>query len=217
MIVFLNQKEQNVTIYKADGVHTVPFSNITQIYAIIGNSNVLYITDATETNAQDIAELVLELTGQEISPPPNIIDKIDMTYVPFDLDIEYVHSVSKGPLNIPDLNAPPEEYKNILNFVNRYDIKFFDDEFKAKMKKYPIINQCIKSGKLKIIDENEKQRLYKERDINKKKKEDWIQKEENARKNIASGGSVEQMAENMFTNDIIITEMDITDEVNSIK
>ena len=217
MIVFLNQEEQNVTIYKTDGVHIVPFLDITQIYAIIGNSNVLYITDATETNAQDITELVSELTGQEISPPPNIIDKIDMTYVPFDLDIEYVHSVSKGPLNIPDLNAPPEEYKNILNFVNRYDIKFFDDEFKAKMKKYPIINQCIKSGKLKIIDENEKQRLYKERDINKKKKEDWIQKEENARKNIASGGSVEQMAENMFTNDIIITEMDITDEVNSIK
>ena len=215
MIVFLNQEEQNVTIYKEDGVHIVPFSNINQIYSIIGNNNVLYVTDAIETNTQDIVELVSELTGQEIIPP-KIVDKMDSTYVSIGSNIEYVHSVSIGPFDIPDLNSPPEKYKSIIKFASRYDIKFFDDDFKAKIKKYPIINQCIKSGKLKIINENEKNMLFKERDKNQKKKEKWIEGEEERRKGIASGGSAEQMKDNMF-NDSAITEIDMTDEVNSMK
>ena len=214
MIVFLNIEEENITIYGEKGSHIIPFSKINQIYSIIGNKDILYITDVTETNAQDIVELVLNITGQEIGPPPSVIDNLnikEISMVP-DMGLQYIHSVNRGPFDIPDLNAPPEKYKSIIKFIDRYDIKLFDETFKEKMKKYPIINQCIKSGKLKIINENDKNELLKEKNENMKKKEKWISSEEQRRNN-TSGKSAEEIANGMFK-DQEVEELDFTNDLN---
>ncbi len=185
MIVLLNIEQQSLELYNEDGINKIFFSNIEEIYNYISpDQKVYYVTNATETNLEEIIKLVDSITGRQTT----IINS----------NIKYLQSVSKGPLNISDPNAKADEDDVILRFINCYDLKIYDNNMEEKIKKYPILQNVIRSGKIKIINEIEKNKLLtqKRKENQKNKKKEGIK--EKKEKSLIIDKPVADIADTMY-------------------
>lgn len=207
MIVLLDMDNKVLNLYNEDGINKINFSNIEDIYNYISSEEkVIYVTNFMETNLSSIVKTVSSIVGKVINTS-------------FDSDFKYLHSTCKGPLNIPDPNAKPGSEAVIINFVDKYDLKILDDHMENKIKTTPILMNSIRSGKIEIINEIQKNKILageRKEKINKQKKQDKKEKtlESVIIKNSAPGSAVASI-DNVFEDkdDDIIT-IDFTKSIN---
>ena len=148
IIVLLDTEKRCINIYDEEGLNTIPFSQIEDIYDFIApDQNVYYITDATLTKVDGIVTLVSGITGKDVNTQYT------------DINTKYLHSTVKGPLNIPDPNAKAEESTVIISFTDKYDLKILDASMERKIQEYPVIANCIRKGKIEIINEIQKNKI----------------------------------------------------------
>lgn len=91
MIVFLNVAEQVVELYTDTGKQLFDFNNIGLLKEFAGNKEMLYVTNAVKSSAQDVVDLVGQLRGSL----PQLTSTQSRTPV--------LRSLAKGKIHIPDL------------------------------------------------------------------------------------------------------------------
>jgi len=159
MIVLLDINNKCINIYNEDGINKISFYDIEEIYDYIASDQkVHYVTNAIETNVDDLIKVVSSITGKETISSNNS-------------NIRYLHSTCTGPLNIPDPNSKPEEYKSIIKFNGYYDLIVLDTFMEDKIKQYPIILTAIKNKKIEIINEIQKNKILAKKRKTEKEKE----------------------------------------------
>jgi len=191
MIVLLDIDNKCINLYNEDGINKISFYNIEEIYDYIAlNQKVYYVTNAIETNVDDLIKVVSSITGKETISSSNS-------------NIRYLHSTCTGPLNIPDPNSKPEEDIPIMSFNNSYDLKILDTFLEDKIKQYPVILNAIKRGKIEIINEIQKNKiLAKKRKVEKESIKKQKLKDAKLDKVLSSKDmKARDLAENMFEDD----------------
>lgn len=176
MIAFIDVNKRIVKIYDDNGIKNIPFHDIRTLQKIAQNKKIQYITNVIETEASEIVNLVLNLSGEEgqnITPPD-----IDI-HVP---EKNYLHSKSKGTLLINDIG---------IKFEGLSDCKLFDDSMKDNIKKSPIMHSLIKKGTIEIIDEKRKNELITEWKNEMKKAQEKYSARDEALNNILMDEKVE--------------------------
>ena len=160
MIVLLDVKEQNILLYKEDGLIKIPFNEASNIVEHMGENNkITYITNAIKVNSVDIINLIKnlgikvnELNDVETSKNKYLCGTVDgMTYI--------------------DEN---------LKFQGKYDCKLIDDNMRNTIKQNPLLQTLIKNNKIKIIGEIGRSKLLKELKILQKK--EFEEQEKKAKK-----------------------------------
>jgi hypothetical protein len=153
-ILLLDIERQKIALYSKDGMVEIPFINASQLYTMIEEENVYYITNAMEVNAKEVVALIKSM-GVEIKDD-----------IPEDSNTKYIHVVE-------DSIVPIEED---LRFRGRFDIKLVDQEMQEKINTNPLLKQLISIKKVEIIGEIGRRKLrqeqHKQIEIERKKEED---------------------------------------------
>lgn len=141
MIVLLDAENQTISIYTDRGRDEYYFDEIDDLADVIKDSTVLYVTQAIETNAKDLTDLVLSMTdgGQ----PSSQFDHLDA-------GIQYLQSQTKGALHLSEIG---------ITFNNKGDCKIIDERMYDLIEKSPTIRELIKQGKIKVIDHGTMKRV----------------------------------------------------------
>tara|TARA_Y100000310_G_scaffold319966_1_gene375875 strand:- start:12345 stop:12983 length:639 start_codon:yes stop_codon:yes gene_type:complete len=150
MILFLDERKQAVIVYKEDGSHEIPFTEINSLDVVLDGQEALYVTSATEVEVTDVVSLVYQLAGQE----EQIIEETEDTRF-------YLWSNNKNKVIIEDIN---------LTFLGKADFKLYDEGMKRKISNSPTLSSLVKRGKIQIVGERKKRVL--QREANKENKKD---------------------------------------------
>ena len=141
MIIFLDVENKNFLLYKDDGLLTIPFNNAKLLSNYI-EKTVLYVTKAEEVDVNDIINFV--------ENDLNIQQNEKIEDIPINNN-KYLHSKIKGTLYIY------EDFK----FVNEFDCKLLDEDMVKLIKNIPVFPNLIKTGKVEIINETQKNEVLK--------------------------------------------------------
>ena len=141
MLVLIDLNKENIILYGEKGITSIPFYEAEALSSYSKNEKIFYITQALETNAQEVIKLVNQVKGQKSNS--------DVPETNINL---YLHSVSPGTVYINEN----------FNFKGKYDCKLIDDEIKEIMETSPLLKSLIKDNKIKIIGEKSKQTLLQE-------------------------------------------------------
>jgi hypothetical protein len=158
MIVLIDTEKQAVHIYGENGVKTIMFDKIGSLSSYIGDKSVYYVTNAVETTANDIINLVCDITGIEVQPEQQII-------IPDDSQT-YLHYDGNGSMIISDVN---------LKLEGKFDVRPIDDKMQLIIARSSMLQKLMKNGKVKVINSQKK----KELDIGRKQ---WLLKKEEIEK-----------------------------------
>ncbi len=142
MFVFLDVNKKEIKCYGEKGTTIVPFRDISILSSIVGKEEIYYITNAVKTDTIAILNLIGSL-GYQIEESA-IQEQLS--------NDKYIHSAINGTVMID------EE----LRFDNFYDIRIYDENMEKKAQTSPILKALLKSGKVRIINEIEKNILLKE-------------------------------------------------------
>ncbi len=142
MILFLDVNEQKISLYKEDGITNIPFQNAGQLYDHVGNNDILYITNAIQTNAQEVISMVKSM-GVEIQEE-----------IPVDTGVKYLHTPSEQTLFIHEH----------LVFKGKYDAKFVDENMLEEIRNSKLLQQLIKTKKIGVINSFQRKKLKEEYD-----------------------------------------------------
>ena len=144
MIILLDVKEQNILLYKEDGLIKIPFNEASNIVDHIEENNkITYITNAIKVSSIDIINLI-----------KNLGIKVNET-IKGDVETsknKYLCGTVEGMTYI-DEN---------LKFQGKYDCKLIDDNMRNTIKQNPLLQTLIKNNKIKIIGEIGRSKLLKE-------------------------------------------------------
>lgn len=143
MVLFLDVNNNVIVLYGKEGVTKIPFHQAGQLYDYIEENNVLYITNAMQTNANDVVNLI---KGMGIDVGEDIPD---------DTGLKYLHSPAEGTIYINEF----------LRFDGRFDIKLIDEQLAQVIKTSPLLQQLIKNKKVNIVGEGQRRRLIGEKKI----------------------------------------------------
>ena len=190
MIVLLDAKEQNILLYKEDGLIKISFSEASTIVEHMGESNkITYITNAINVSSIDIINLIKSL-GVNVN---ETVENIEIS------KNKYLCGKVEGMIYI-DEN---------LKFQGKYDCKLIDDDMKNVIRENPLLQKLIKNNKIKVIGDRERSKLLKEFNVLQKK--EFKKQEKNAKKM----DKLLQKAKD--TGNIIIGDDDEEDENNIIE
>ncbi len=142
MILFLDVEEQKISLYKEDGIANIPFQNAGQLYDHVGDNNILYITNAIQTNAQEVISMVKSM-GVAIQED-----------IPVDTGVKYLHAPSEQTLFIHEH----------LVFKGKYDAKFVDEDMLKEIRDSKLLQQLIKTKKIEVINAFQRKKLKEEYD-----------------------------------------------------
>ncbi|MFA5759747.1 MAG: hypothetical protein WC942_10385 [Clostridia bacterium] len=172
-LVFLDINNKVMFIYSKDGVISVPFSELKDISKEDLDGDIIYIQNASKTKFSEVVKLVNgERTNSVIKE--NIIPQKSSNFTSLNKkssvhskdERKYLHFPKKSTLIIPDMKD--------LSFRGRYDIKELNNEMLNFIKKSSYLQDFIKSGKIKIIYEQDKTELLKEQKIEQQAKQEQI-------------------------------------------
>ena len=141
MIVFLDVDKQMIDLYHKDGITNIPFTQANNLMRYMGEKKVMYVTNATETNAEEIINLIGSMgfdTG------------ISMAMM--NSNNEYIHANADGTIYINDE----------LKFEGKFDCKLVDEKMKNTIKRTPIVARLLADNKLTILNEFQKDVLMEE-------------------------------------------------------
>ena len=143
MILFLNVDKQKITLYGKEGMIDIPFKNAGQLYKYVKDNNILYITNAIETNAKEVINSIKDMgvVIEEVAPP--VQEKKTC-----------IHVAGEEIIPIDDL----------LRFRGYYDVHPLTSELVQKIKETPLLQSLIKNKKLELITSSERKRIKEEYD-----------------------------------------------------
>ncbi len=148
MIILLDVKEQNILLYKKDGLVKIPFSEASTIVEYMGENNkITYITNAIKVSSVDIINLIKSL-GIKVHKLNNI--EISKN--------KYLCGTVEGIIPI-DEN---------LQFRGKYDCKLIDNNMRKVIRESPLLQKLIENKKIEIIGELKKNNLLKELKVSQK-------------------------------------------------
>ncbi len=160
MIVLLDVKEQNILLYKEDGLIKIPFNEASNIVEHIGENNkITYITNAIKVSPIDIINLI-----KNLGIKANKLNNVETS------KNKYLCGTVDGMIFI-DEN---------LKFQGKYDCKLIDDNMKNIIKQNSLLQTLIKNNKIKIIGEIGRSKLLKE--LNFLQKKEFEKQEKKAKK-----------------------------------
>ena len=189
MIILLDQEKKCLHVYNSTGKKTIPFESVNQLRQCqIDTEPVYYVTQAVETDIQQILELVSSVTGLPTAPV-------------FSSNQKYLHSTKKGPLVIPDPSAPPEKPSELLKFHDYYDIKPMDNLLKNLITNNPIIQRVLINGQIEIIDDIRKNKIMEEKRIELEQKKIKQKKADEKLDKILSDKPATEIVESLFESD----------------
>lgn len=138
MIVMIDTKTQNILLYKENGLVKIPFTEAADIFEIIGNKKVMYVTNVMNAGANDIIGLIQSMGIKTISAA-------EMS------DNKYIHGIDEGTIYL----------REGLKFEGKYDCKLIDRDMKNILLGDHLMKKLISTGKLEIIGEVARRKLSK--------------------------------------------------------
>lgn len=192
MIVLIDIQNETLDLYTQKGCKVYPFSKLQDFVNDTIGQSVLYVTNAMETNAKQIIELVTELTHGKYVVDISVAS--EMNFNDMDDGILFIHSKTKGPLCIPDLN---------MEFSSSGDFRELDDEMINTIKDSFTIRQLIKDKKIEILNRKQMNVALQEyRKLISHKDKLWKMKEAKELDSILiKDGKAADIADKMFSED----------------
>ena len=212
MIVFLDMGSQIISVYTEQGRTDVPFEQAGALKKII-TGQALYVTNAIEVDSQSVIDLVSGIVGHEVGNNVGVVSKSAAMVKP-STSPTHIHFDSPKKLIID------EE----LVFEGECDIKPLDAEMLAKIESTPLMQNLLKSGKLKVIGNAKLKQLNKVDQRNKKLQLDRYSRKDRALDAIIVQSSISGAAEAaaagaaMFddTDDMELTAADLDGDMADI-
>lgn len=206
MVVFLDVEQGKIKIYDKDGIEEYFFDEIDDAALKIGEQQFLYVTNAIRTNAENLVDLVGELTYQGHQNQYGAGVALD------DSDTLYLQSCASGVLVIEDIG---------VKFEGQGDCKEIDEEIYDLMQESTVLRSLLKSGKVKVVDYrtmiNSSRKQDRIRRQFMKKRSDQEEKELNEIiMNTNYPGGARAMAERGLSEQKYASDVDETDITNDI-
>lgn len=155
MIVLVDQKNELITLYTEDGRDVFHFDDAQDFVDKVRYRKVLYITNAIETTANEVAKLVSNsATGDDNT-------NRDQQY--------FIRSTVRGVLHIQDID---------LSFRGIGDCKPIDAELAELIQQSFQLKQMIKLGKVEIINEKQMRKVVRAAQKEELKKDEIRKKKE---------------------------------------
>jgi hypothetical protein len=132
MIVFLDVDKQIVFLYTDSGIKKIPFNNISILEKMIGQNEIMYVTQIIKTNAKEITKTVLSVSG--ISPKKSTSN--EPLYLRSKKGYVLINDIKltlKGPTDFQPLN------------------RIYDEFGKDIFEKNKTLQNLLKSGVVEII------------------------------------------------------------------
>ncbi len=142
MILFLNVNNSTIELYSEEGVVRIPFYQARQLYNHIGNNEVLYITNAVQTTAQEVINMI-EGMGIALEKAQPLVQEKKT----------YIHVAGEEIIPIDDM----------LRFRGHYDAHPLTPDLIKRIKETPLLQSLIKNKKLELITSSERKSLEEER------------------------------------------------------
>jgi len=162
MIVFLDTQNNTITVYRDDGVLRIPFEKAGALYKLNENEKIIYVTNAVETSAEDIVQLISSLgikvqSGGDVVLPPQPQE-----------DYEVLRSTSKA---IMKLTEPPLIFMTPYDFypLTRLKEKFGDDVLNKEQ-----VKRLLGAKKLEIAPRSKAVSFAKNWEVELKKQDEKL-------------------------------------------
>tara|TARA_Y100000310_G_C20699149_1_gene828048 strand:- start:2199 stop:2837 length:639 start_codon:yes stop_codon:yes gene_type:complete len=209
MILLIDKGNASVVVYTDNGKKDISFEEIEDLHDIVGNESFLYVTDAVETDSDEVVNLVRQLV-----PAPTAIgmgaEDIDGN------EVYFLRSCVNGPMLISEAG---------IKFNGPTDMKEIDEDLLTMIKRSVTLQEMIKKKQIEIVDRRRMSALMRQNRRDEAKKE---QQKEAAQQKISNNdnldgnaldvtiidGSAADFAANIGRDGDNMT-MDITDEVKS--
>ena len=156
MIILIDVKNQDILLYKEEGLIRIPFDEVNSIVEYTGEDKIPYVTNAINVSSDDIINLI------------NSMGVKTYTSVVETSTNKYLCGTIEGTMYI-DEN---------LKFEGMYDCKLIDNDMKKNIKENSLLQTLIKNKKIKIIGDRGRSKLLKEckllqkKELEKKEKND---------------------------------------------
>ena len=152
MVLFIDMEKQAVLLYGEKGLTTLPFSKIGSLNQYVANKKVYYVTEAVETDANEILNLVCSITGQD----PNELPAAPIISAAADDDGEvYIHYTGTGSMIIADIG---------ITLQGKFDIRTLY-EMQPLIAKSAMLQKLMKQGKVAIVNSKQRKQLMKEKRV----------------------------------------------------
>jgi len=136
-VLFLDVNNQKISLYGEDGVVEIPFQQTESLHTIIReNEDILYITKAIKTGAQEVIDMVRSM-GVQVQENVSISGG------------QYLHAVTEETIYISEF----------MVFQGKYDTKPMDENMIKEIEENPLLRQLINSKKIEIIDSRQRRKL----------------------------------------------------------
>ena len=166
LIVFLDTGANKIVVGTDTGIKILNFEKVEMLRTMAKNQSIFYVTSVMETNANSIIDTV-----QSIAPDLNYsrslpdVSKPDVAPINKTL---YLHSTSKGTLNIPELKDVTSKNGDLTDLTFRsideaYSVETLKTKFGADVfERYSAFNSLLEKGILEIIDGTTLAKIRKE-------------------------------------------------------
>ena len=138
MIVLIDVKNQDILLYKEEGLIRIPFDEASSIVEYTGEDKVPYVTNAINVSSDDIINLINSMGIKSQVKVETSTNK-------------YLCGTVEGMIYINE----------DLKFEGRYDCKLIDENMKKYIKESNLLQTLIKNKKIEIIGELKKNELLK--------------------------------------------------------
>ena len=170
MFVFIDVNQQNIILFTDNGPVSIPFSSASDLFNYVNSEKIMYITEVVEATPED----VINVAYSAMSETPAIDRGAP--------GATYLCSVFPGSVVIPGVE---------LKFENKYDIKILDEKLQQMIDNSVTLQSLIKQGKLKFINDNEKNILFVDKKQNLKKEVERQNRKDKKLDSIIIEGKVE--------------------------
>jgi len=163
MILFIDKENASVIVYTDNGKKDIPFEEIEDLHDAVRNESFLYVTDAVETDSDEVVNLV-----RQILPAPAAIgigvEEINVN------EVHFLRSCVNGPMLISEVG---------IEFEGPTDMKQIDEDLYTLIERSVALQEMIKKKQIEIIDRrrmNAIKREYRRDEAKKEKKKEIAQK-----------------------------------------
>lgn len=140
MILFLNVNNSTIELYGEEGVVRIPFSDAGQLYNYVEDNNILYITNAVQTEPVEVVNMIKSM---------GVV--VQEQNIPVDTGMKYLYSPDKGTIYINEF----------LKFEGEFDIKLIDEAMAQTIRDNQLLRQLIKNKKIQVIGEVKRRKAMK--------------------------------------------------------
>ena len=147
MIVLIDVKNQDILLYKEEGLIRIPFNEAGSIMEHTGEDKIPYVTNAINVSSDDIINLINSMGIKSQVQVETSTNK-------------YLCGTMEGMIYINEN----------LKFEGRYDCKLIDENMKKNIKESNLLRTLIKSKKIEIIGELKRKSLLLEKENRKEAK-----------------------------------------------